>query len=220
MDKLARRVAARWAFKEAMGDWQPAIPIWVVPWADLQAQRVLVGKRRLQPHELQFRVTDPDVTRPADPPVFTPGDPLNTNPNRVKYEQNWVYNPKLHEMPERVVHPGQDLFDDAKLSLEIMLPKVLQTLGKKFRDRFYMNATQQRMKLYYYFSGHPALETIALTLAIQGGHPVLWVGYIPNKLVGGADFQRGIHESVVVRDPELAGLALMRLLRKLLDRIE
>jgi hypothetical protein len=163
-----------------------------------------------------------DETVPGEAPVFAPGDPLSTNPNRRKYEPNYVYNPKLHIVPERVKYPGQEAFDEAKLSIEIMLPSVLKTLGKKFNDRFYMNATQQRMKLYYYFAGHPAVETFALTLSIQGGSPLLWFGYIPNKmsLAEGADFKRAIHDSVRVRDPEVAGLALMRLVRKLLSRID
>lgn len=209
MDKRSassRRVAARWALQAALGDWQPAIPGWLVPWSDHHEQRIVLAWS--------------DETVPAEPPVFTPGDPLHTNPNRRKYEPNYVYNPKLHIMPERVIYPGQDIFDEAKLSIEIMLPTVLKTLGKKFNDRFYMNATQQRMKLYYYFSGHPALETFALTLSVQHDLPLLWFGYIPNKLLGGADFQRAIHDSVRVPDPEVAGLALMRLVRKLLSRID
>jgi hypothetical protein len=210
MNKVARRVAARWALKQAMGDWQPVIPDWVVPWAESGMQRFLVAKGEL----------DLDRTVQVDPPKFDLGDPLYTNPNRRKYEPVQVFNPKLHEMPHREVLPGQDLFDDAKLSVEIMLPRVLRTLRDKFRDPFYMNATQQRLKLYYYFSAHPAMETVALMVSLKNGVIALWLGYIPHKLMGGADFKRGIHETVVVHDPELAGLALMRLLRKLLSRVE
>jgi hypothetical protein len=210
MDKrsASRRVAARWALQAALGDWQPAIPDWFVPWADHHEQRVVLAW------------SGDDETVPGKPPVFTPDDPLHTNPNRRKYEPNYVYNPQLHRVQERVTYPGQDVFDEAKLSIEIMLPTLLKTLEKKLHDRFYMNATQQRMKLYYYFSGHPALETFALTLSVQGGSSLLWFGYIPNKLLGGADFQKAIHDSVRVSDPEVAGLALMRLVRKLLTRID
>lgn len=113
----------------------------------------------------------------------------------------------------------EEAFGDAKLSIEIMLPKVLQTLAKKFRDKFYMRATQQRLKLYYYFSGHPALETIALTLTMKGGKPLVWLGHIPMKISGGADFAKAINEQARVQDPEMAGLACMRVLRGLLGRI-
>jgi len=214
MDKIARRVAARWALHEAMGDWQPVMPIWVVPWSDLQI-RVAYGKDRI------------------DPMLRVPGffDPKDTKPNTRNRKQklyepsdfmqpNIVENPRLHIMPQRVENPWQGVFDDAKLSIEIMLPSVLKTLGKKFGDRFYMNATQQKNKLYYYFSGQPALETFALTLSTQGGSTLLWLGYIPNKITGGADFKRAMHEAVRVQDPEMTGLALMRLLRKLLSRID
>ena len=113
----------------------------------------------------------------------------------------------------------EEMFEDAKDSLGVMLPKVLAALGKKFHDRFYMRATQQRFKLYYYFSGHPALETIALSLTLKNGKPLLWLGYIPQKISGGSDIAKSIHEQVVVPEPELAGLALMRLVRTLLGRI-
>ena len=114
----------------------------------------------------------------------------------------------------------EEMFADAKDSVGAMLPKVLQTLGKKFREKFYMRATQQRFKLYYYFAGHPALETIALTLTLKGGKPLLWLGYIPQKISGGSDIAKSKQEQVAVHDPEMAGLALMRLLRKLMDRVD
>lgn len=115
--------------------------------------------------------------------------------------------------------PEEDSFVDAKTSIEVMLPKLLATLGKKFRDKFYMRATQQRLKLYYYFSGHPALETVALSLTMRSGTPTLWLAYVPHKLVGGADYAKAIQDQVSVRDPEMAGLALMRLLRGLLAKV-
>lgn len=121
---------------------------------------------------------------------------------------------------EPVMTLEQEAFSDAKASLGVMLPKVLQTLGNKFKDKFYMRATQQKLKLYYYFSGHPALETIAFTLTMKGGKPFLWAGYIPTKLTGESDLAKAIHEQMAIREPEMAGLALMRLLRGLLARID
>lgn len=120
---------------------------------------------------------------------------------------------------EPVMTLEEEAFGDAKLSIEIMLPRVLQTLGKKFRDKFYMRATQQKFKLYYYFSGHPALETIALTLTLKGGKPFVWLGYIPTKVTGGSDLASAVYEQVRVQDPEMAGLATMRLLRDLLSKV-
>lgn len=116
--------------------------------------------------------------------------------------------------------PDEDAFADAKSSVTIMIPRLLAALSKKFRDKFYMRATQQRFKLYYYFSGDPALETIALTLTLKQGKPFLWLGYIPNKLTGGADFAKAIQEQVAVSDPDMAGLALMRLARSLLAKVQ
>ena len=201
MDKLARRVAARYGLKVALGDWQPPMPVWVIPWSDRMLRQALVVEptMRLNPHRKQ------KVYKPED---FEP-----------KYKTFPVYNPKIHEFTPPEVHPGQDLFDEAKLSVEILLPKVLATLKQKFGERFYMHATQQRMKLYYYFSADPAMETISLMMSVHGNAVTLGLGYVPTKLLGGADFSRALQETVLVREPAVAGLALMRLLRKLLSRV-
>jgi hypothetical protein len=115
---------------------------------------------------------------------------------------------------------AQEVFDAAKLSIEILLPKALSAFRRKFHgDRFYMNATQQRMKLYYYFSTRPALETFTLMLSIRGGLPLLSFGYVPHKPLSGADFKRSITETAFSTDPELAGLTFMRLVRKVLGQI-
>lgn len=114
----------------------------------------------------------------------------------------------------------EEIFSDAKTSIEIMLPKVIQALAKKFKDRFDMRATQQKLKLYYYFGNPYGLETVALTLTLRGGKPLLWWGYIPTKVVGGSDFSKAIYTQVRVQDPEMAGLAMMRLLRELLAKID
>lgn len=119
-----------------------------------------------------------------------------------------------------VVTAAEEAFADAKASLGSMLPRLLVALNSKFRDQFYMRATQQRFRLYYYFSGDPALETIALTMTLDGGRTSLWLGYIPNSVaMSGADFKRAIQEQASVDDPEMTGLALMRLSRSLLAKI-
>jgi hypothetical protein len=139
--------------------------------------------------------------------------------------KNYVHELELLQLnPDNMFTPqttlDEDTFADAKISVAIMIPRLLAALAKKFRDKFYMRATQQRFKLYYYFSGEPALETFALTLTLKRGKPFLWLGYIPNKLTGGADFSKAIQEQVAVSDPEMAGLAMMRLVRSLLAKVK
>ncbi len=198
MDKLARRVAARYGLQQALGSWQPPIPAWAAPWW-------------AQMERLGF-VNDPTVYQPPPKKLYQPSV-------QTKFEPNEAYNPKLHEFTPPPVHPGQDVFDEAKLSIEILLPKVLATLAKKFGSRFYMRATQQRMKLYYYFSAHPAIETITLMLSLRGSYAMIGLGYAPHKINGGADFSKSIQETIVIRDPSVAGLAMMRLLRQLLSKV-
>ena len=112
-----------------------------------------------------------------------------------------------------------DPLQDAKLSIEIMFPKILDSLRKKFRDKFYVNSTSRRSRVYYYFSAEPAIETITVTLDEKQGNVFIGVGYVPHNAVSGADYSRSIHRTVKVRDPELAGLELMRQLRSLLSRV-
>jgi hypothetical protein len=209
MDRgMIRRVAARHALQEAMGDWQPSIPGWLVAWADAR------GERRFTARNEQYPEMVTGWPRGYSPREITPEEvgELNRQPAPI-------LNPRQHELGDKPRDPRQDTFEAAKVSVLIMLPQVLKTLSKKFNDKFYMNSTQQKHKLYYYFSGHPALETVALTISIRGGYALLWIGYIPQKLTGGSDLAKSIHESVVVTNPELAGLACMRLLRTVLAKV-
>lgn len=112
-----------------------------------------------------------------------------------------------------------DPMGDAKLSFEIMFPKVLSTLRKKFNDKFYVNSTSRRGRVYYYFSANPAMETITFTLDVKSGNVLLGVGYVPHNAVKGPDYSRSLHKTVRVRDPELTGLEVMRQLRSILSRV-
>ncbi len=162
MDRLARTVAARWALEQALGDWQPEIPGWVVKWSSQ-----LFGRVAFVPEH------DEDL----------------------------------------------EVFRLARESVNLLLSKLLDTFRAKFKERFYMNVSQSGNRAYYFFSGHPALETIALNVMVRGGKTTLSMVHIPHDLHGRADMTKSTHQTVVVEDPEMAGLALMRLARSLLAKV-
>ena len=111
----------------------------------------------------------------------------------------------------------EKIFKEARDSLEILLPKLLDLLYRTFKDRFHMNASGGKSRIFYYFATKDPLENIALTLGIKAHMPYLSMMYVPTALHGGADYKRGIEFKEVVEDPELAGLTMMRLARKLLS---
>jgi len=156
--RLARRVAARWALEQALGDWQPPIP---------------------------------------------------------KEARDFFHGIKVAYLPNT-----EDLvaLDDARSSVQVMLPKILITLGKHQGDRYYMNASESHGKIFYFFSPHQPVDAFNLTLYIKNGEAVCVFGYTPYRLNGMLDFANMKSEQVSAI-PEMAGLAVMRILRDLLATI-
>lgn len=110
------------------------------------------------------------------------------------------------------------LLEDARSSVAVMLPKILRTLQQHQGDRYYMNASESHGKIFYFFSPRQPIDAFNLTLYIKNGEAMCIFGYTPYKLNGLLDFQNMKHESVSSL-PEMAGLAVMRLLRDLLATI-
>ncbi len=168
MDRLARRVASRWAFEQACGPNPPVIPQWVGEWSDRVA-------------------------------------------SRVAFYDNTV---------DVQVRTEEDLLQEAKDSVNIMLPKFLGALSQKFHERYHANASQTKTRINYFFTARHALETFALAIIIKQATVMLALTYIPNGVsTMQPDWSKAIEEQVRVDDPELAGLSLMRLTRKVLSRV-
>lgn len=168
MDRIARKVASRWAFEWARGPTPPVIPAWVEEWGNRVASRIA------------FYDDTVDVQ----------------------------------------VRTEEDLLQDAKDSVNIMLPKFLGALYSKFRERYHANASQTKTRISYFFSARHALETFALTVIVKQATVTLALTYIPNGVsTMSPDWSKAIEEQVRVDDPELAGLTLMRLTRKVLGRL-
>lgn len=114
----------------------------------------------------------------------------------------------------------QGIFQTSKDSINTLLPKFLDALHKAYRDRFHMNASQSGTSIYYFFSPKNPIETFALHLMVRGGKAHLALGYMPHGVTSGhPDYSKVVEERVVIDDPEVAGLAFMRMARKLLSRV-
>ena len=154
MERLARRVAARWGFKVAMSGWKPPIPEWVF--------------------------------------------------SRVSFA------------------PAGDkaIFALAKESVHILLPKLLTLFRKTLGDRYSMNASSRNNEIYYYFSPPQPVDSIAMHLAIRGEMTTISLSYMPYKLDGTPDFPKVTILKEVVADPEVVGLHMMTMARKLMVQIK
>lgn len=112
---------------------------------------------------------------------------------------------------------GQAL-EDARDSIGVFLPKILDTLKKTMGERYYANASESHNKIFYYFAPRQPIDSFNITLWIHGPNAQVSFGYIPTKVNGSLD----IANMKMVRlpsSPETAGLAVMRALRDLLAKL-
>jgi len=117
------------------------------------------------------------------------------------------------------IRSEDELFDLARDSIAILLPKLLDALRKKFHERYHMNASLGHKTLFYFFESPNALEAIGLTLSIRNRHVFLNMLYAPYDLNDKIDYSKKVEVKTTVSDPDLAGLALMRLVRDLLSKV-
>jgi len=114
--------------------------------------------------------------------------------------------------------PALQALDDARDSIGALLPRLLELLHKKQGDRYFMNGSESQGKIFWFFSPPQPIDAFNLTLAIRGDQAFMAFGYTPYMLDGHLDFH-GMISAHATAEPELAGLALMRLVRDVLSRI-
>jgi len=153
MDRLARRVAARWNFKVAMSGWNPPIPEWVF--------------------------------------------------SRVSFAPSG----------DRII------FALAKDSVNILLPNLLTLFRKSLGDRYSMNASSRSNEIYYFFSPPQPIDSIAMHVGVRGEMTTISMSYIPYTLMGKPDFSKTTELREIVADPEVVGLHMMTMARKLMAKI-
>ena len=114
----------------------------------------------------------------------------------------------------------QETFQLAKESVNIMLPKLQDLLFRRIGDRYFMNASQRKTEVFYFFAPRAPIDTFSVHLAVRGGRVLLNIGYVPYTLdTNRPDFSKSVEVKGMATDPELAGLSLMRLCRKILSQI-
>lgn len=159
-----------------------------------------------------LRVVSASPQLPLPPIVIAWGDAI-FHSMRVAY---------IGERDDYSVTPILDpeTFTTAKYSLNGLLPKFQDLLRAKFHERFTAHISQAKNRIYYFFSGTSQLESFAITLTVHHGQTFLSLGYVPHHVeTGELDFARKVEVSERASDPEVVGLSLMRLTKRLLSRI-
>jgi hypothetical protein len=90
----------------------------------------------------------------------------------------------------------------------------------KFNERFHMNASATSTRIFYFFAPNHPLENVAVSLMVKRQKVLLSVTYVPLDLQGAIDHRGIIEFKELVQDPEMAGLSLMRLARKVLGHVK
>lgn len=159
MDRLVKRVVARWNFRVAMSGYRPAIPSWVF--------------------------------------------------ERYATKAAFQSNPKIDAA----------LLDAGRDSIGALLPSFLAFLRRSLGDRYSMNSSVSANNIFYFFEPPQPIDSVAVHLGARGGKLFLEVSYLPHELKGGVNLSKIVEEKVVVEDPDLVGLFMMRLIRKVLARV-
>lgn len=159
MDRIVRRVVARWNFRVAMSGYRPEIPSWVF--------------------------------------------------ERYATKAAFQSNPKVDAA----------LLDAGRESISALLPSFLAFLRKKLGDKYSMNASVTANNIFYFFAPPQPVDSVAVHLGSRGGKLLLDVSYLPHDLHGGVNLSKIVEERAVVTDPDMVGLFLMRMIRKVLARV-
>ena len=147
--------------------------------------------------------------------VFEWGERVHTAAIKTAY----LDERKHYDVSPTLVLTDAQIVAQARESVSIMLPKFMELLHKKFNEKFHMNSSGAATRIHYYFATQHPLETIAVMLGIASRKVFLSVMYAPLGLHGAVDYKKAFEQKQVVEDPELAGLALMRLGRSVLGRV-
>jgi len=168
MDRIARRVAARWGLRVATAGAIHQVPAEAIEWANRLA---FIGE-----------LDDYSVT------------PIHTT--------------------------IEDLFQDAKESVEALLPNFLSLLRSKLHDTYHAAVSRSGKRIYYFFQSKDPIDAFAVNLLVQHEDVYLVVGYVPLDLTTGKmNYSKATQYHTIIGKPDLAGLTMMRMTRALLSRI-
>ncbi len=112
------------------------------------------------------------------------------------------------------------IFTMAKDSVNTLLPNLLALFRKSLGDKYSVNVSQRGQQAYYYFttpSPYP-LESIAMYIGVSGEIPMLSMSFTPYTLEGKPDFSKTIEMKEKIADPEVVGLHMMSMARRLISK--
>jgi hypothetical protein len=109
------------------------------------------------------------------------------------------------------------LYQTARESVNALIPTFLAYLRKHLGDRYTLNASSRRTDIYYFFAPPQPIDSVAMHLGVKGAKVRLDLSYSPSDLQGNRAPEKMREVREVIEDPELAGIYMMRMLRKVLS---
>jgi len=111
------------------------------------------------------------------------------------------------------------IFALAKESVNLLLPNLLNLFRKTLGDKYSVNASARLHEIYYFFAPPQPVDSIAMHLGIRGEMTTISMSYIPFTISGKPDFSKLVELKEIVADPEVVGMHMMNMGRKLMSKI-
>jgi hypothetical protein len=112
------------------------------------------------------------------------------------------------------------LLNDGRDSISALLPTFITYLRKTLGDRYSMNASATSRDIFYFFEPPHPIDSVAVHLGVRGGRLMLNVSYLPQEISGnGVNLSKIVEDQAIITDPDMAGLFLMRLIKKILSKV-
>jgi hypothetical protein len=114
---------------------------------------------------------------------------------------------------------GEDFYA-AKVSVNVLLPKLVKLLSSTMGDRYHLSASESRGQVFYFITSRHQLDAFSIMLSVpQEGTARIVASYVPYDLRKMPKLKEKV-EVVHTAEPDLAGMALMRAGRQLLTEIK
>jgi len=113
----------------------------------------------------------------------------------------------------------RELLNEGRESISALLPSFLSVLRRSLGDRYSMNSSQTSTDMFYFFAPPQPIDSIAMHLGSHGGKLRLDLSYLPRDLKGGINLSKIVELMEIIEDPELVGLHMMRMIKKLMAKI-
>ena len=124
----------------------------------------------------------------------------------------------LASVPRLAFERNEDL-KDARESVNALMSRFLKILSQT-GDTYRMGASEKSGKIYYFFTGRHQLDAFSLVLsAFKEGEAKVLVQYVPYDIHKKPELSK-IVSVEMTSEPEMAGLALTRAARQLIQDLK